>query len=318
MLSFDDARALILSHYNPILRQSVPFGDVVFPGQATSHLMHVTDLVWIKHILGDLELSDAERDAWAARINRNQDPATGLFRYPPGERHIDAHATWQCVAALNMLGRRPRHRLACLEPLWTVDGFRAWCNAYEPSTSHHRFMLAVLMAASGPVSDEWRAVFGQWYDARQDPKTGFPCSANVPGCLSPAFLLTVMRFVLCGSVPRAERIVATVLAFQNDSGGFTDSGLPGYLDMDASFLLHLLGPDPEPQRGRIDRALGRVGRFLDQTLADPSRRQRLLANPHQALAVCGNLSVLWRRFGSCPDRIVPFPWAELDHYRAPG
>ena len=216
-----------------------------------------------------------------------------------------------------MLGRRPRHPLACLEPLLAVDGFRAWCEAYEPSTSHHRFMLAVLVAGSAPVSDAWRAVYAGWYDARQDPETGFPCHADSPHCLSPAFLLTTMRFALGGSVPRAERLVQTVLGFQTEAGGFTDSDLPGYLDMDASFLLHLLAPSAEQYGERIARALSRAGGFLEDVLADAPRRERLLSRPHQALAVCGNLSVLWRHFGTCGDRTVPFPWAELEHYHAP-
>jgi len=317
MIDFDHARTTFLDHYNPILHRSRPFGSVVFPGQKTSHLMHVTDLVWIKHILDDLRLSDAQRDSWAARIQCDQEPETGLFRYPPEGTLIDEHATWQCVAALNMLGRHPRHRLACLEPLLTVEGFRAWCNAYDPATSHHRFFLAVLTAASRPVSGEWRAAFGEWYDAHQDPASGFPCCSDVPGCLSPAFLLTTLRHALCGSVPRAERIVRTALAFQNDRGGFTDRELPGYMEMDASFLLHLLAPVAQGSRSRIEEALERVGVFLGEVLADEGRRARLLQNPHGALAVCGNLSVLWRHFSPCGGRRVPFPWAEFEHYRAP-
>ena len=66
MIDLDGARALIRDRYNPLLERSEPFGDVVFPGHGASHLMHVTDLVWIQHILGDLTLAEAERDAWAA------------------------------------------------------------------------------------------------------------------------------------------------------------------------------------------------------------------------------------------------------------
>jgi len=314
VIDLAEARSIFLGHYAPLLRGSRPFGDVAFPGQASSHLKHVTDLVWIQHILGGLDLSDAERDSWAQRIRRDQEAQTGLFRYPPGERHIDEHATWQSVAALHMLGRRPRHRLACLEPLFTVEGFRAWCDAYRPNTSHHRFFLAVLTAASRPTTDDWRAVFGAWYDAHQDAASGFPCSSDVPGCLSPAFLLTTLRWAFCGSVPRADRIVATVLGFQTAQGGFTESGQPGYMDMDASFLLHLLSPCAERHQGQIDDALMRAGRFLDGALADAERRARILADPHDALAVCGNLSVLWRHFAGEP---TPFPWAELRHYEAP-
>ena len=317
MIEPEQARAVFLDHYNPMLRRSEPFGDLVLPSQAASHLMHVSDLVWIKHILADLALAEAERDAWAARIRRDQDPATGLFRYPPGERHVDEHATWQCVAALNMLGRRPRHRLACLEPLATVDGFRAWCEAYARGTSHHRFMLAVLTAASRPVGDDWRQVFGAWYDARQDPETGFPCCSNAPGCLSPAFLLTILRVALCGSVPRPERIVDTVLGFQTPAGAFTESDLPAYMEMDASFLLHLLAPRAEAHRPRIEAALARVAALVEAVLGDTGRRERLLASPHAALAVCGTLSVLRRHFEGADEASAPFPWAELTHYRAP-
>jgi len=310
MIDLDRARALFLGHYDPLLRQSHPFADLVLPGREASHLMHVTDVAWMAHILGGLELSEAERDAWAARIQRDQDPATGLFRYPPGERLIDEHATWQSVGALSILGRSPRHRLVCLEPLLGVDGFRAWCDAYRPGTSHHRFFLAALAAASAPVGDDWKAVFAAWYDARQDPRSGFPCCSNVPGCLSPAFLLTTLRSALCGLPLHADRIVETVLGFQDARGAFTDADLPGYMEMDASFLLHLLGPQAPGASGRIEHALERVGEFLDGVLADPDRRARLLADPHRALAVCGNLSVLWRREGITR----PLPWAELEHY----
>lgn len=315
MIGLDIAREILLEYYNPILRRSLPFGDVVFPGCDRSNLMHVTDLVWIKYILDDLDLTEAERNSWAARINRDQEAETGLFRYPPDERHIDAHATWQCVAALNMLGRQPLHQLRCIKPLLTVNGFRNWCDEYDPATSHHRFMLAVIAAASKPPNEEWRAVFGEWYDDHQNPETGFPCDADSSGHLSPAFLLTTMRFAFCGSVPRADRIVRTVLGFQSDRGGFTESDVPGYMDMDASFLLHLLSASAEVYKNNIEHALRRVGEFVDQVLTDGKRCSQLLGNPHRALAVCGNLSVLWRHLGLCGGRHVPFPWAELEHYR---
>ena len=313
MIDLDGARALILGRYNPLLERSEPFGDVVFPSHGSSHLMHVTDLVWIKHILDDLALAEAERDSWAARICRDQDPATGLFRYPPGCGHIDEHATWQSLAALHMLGRTPQHRLACLEPLLADEGFRAWCDAYDFATSHHRFFLAVITAASTPVTHAWRQVFGEWYDAHQHPDTGLPCSTDRPHWLSPAFLLTTLRWALCGSVPRADRIVATVLAAQRPTGALSDGDLPGYMEMDAAFLLHLLGPSAAGHSGRIDAALDRLGAFLDGAIAAAERRERLLARPHAVLALCGTLAVLERHAG----RDAPFPWAELEYYVAP-
>jgi hypothetical protein len=312
MIQPDRARSIFLDHFNPLLRDSRPFGDVRLPGHEASHLMHVTDLVWIKHILGDLDLAEAERDSWAARINRDQDPETGMFRYPPGEPHIDAHATWQAVGALNMVGRKPGYPLACVRPLLAVDRFRSWCDEYDPSASHHRFMLAVIAAGSEPVSDDWRAVFAGWYDARQDRSTGFPCKADTSHSLSPAFLLTIMRLAFCGTVRRADQIVETVLAFQNGWGGFTDSDLPGYLEMDASFLLHRLAPGT-PFAARAEAALDRVSEFIAAVLNDGQRRDRLLADPHGSLAVCGNLSILWRYCGLAE---APFPWAELEHFRA--
>ena len=312
MVTPDAAKAALLDPYVQLLRRSSPFGDVVLPGQAASHLMHVTDLVWILHILGGLDLTVAERDSWAARINRDQDPQTGMFHYPPGESHINAHATWQCVAALNMLGRRPRHRLACLEPLLTAEGYRTWCDAYDPATSHHRFFLGVLAAASAPVGDAWKAAFGDWFARHQDPATGFPFHADSPHRLSPAFLLTTKCFLLCGAVPWPGRIVETVLAFQAAHGGFTGDDLPGYMDMDAAFLLHLLGPSVPHAGSRIETALVRLSGFVETVLADGPRHERLLARPHQALSVCGALSVLWRHL---EGRATPFPWAELHHYR---
>lgn len=312
MIERGEAKSIFLDHFDPLLQGSHPYGDVKLPGRDASHLMHVTDLVWIKHILGDLDLTEAERDSWSARINRDQESGTGMFRYPPGEPHIDAHATWQAVGALNMLGRAPAHPLACVRPLLSVDRFRSWCDEYDPSTSHHRFMLAVIAAASEPPTDEWRAVFGDWYDARQGPDTGFPCAADSSHSLSPAFLLTIMRLALCGSVPHPDTIVTTVLGFRNEWGGFTDSDLPGYLEMDASFLLHTLAPGT-PLAARADEALARVGDFIATVLGEEPRRRRLLADPHRALAVCGNLSIMWRHAGL---REAPFPWAELEHFRA--
>jgi hypothetical protein len=317
MVNVENARAIFLDHYGRLLNASQPYGNVILPGHETSHLMHVTDLVWIKHIFDDLQLTDVQRDAWAARINRDQEPDTGLFRYPAGTSHIDEHATWQCVAALNLLGREPARRLACVAPLLDVQRFRNWCNAYDPATSHHRFMLAVIAAASGSPSAEWRAVYCDWYDAQQDPQTGFPFDASAPRSLSRAFLLTTMRAALGGPVPRADQIIQTVLAFQNRSGGVTDADLPGYLEMDAAFLLHRLSQGTETHTEQINAFLERAGQLLTQTLADVDRRARLLDDPHRALAVCGNLSVIWQHIARHGDRPLPFPWAELEHFRAP-
>jgi len=315
MLEFSRAHSLFLEPCNRALRGSRPFGDVRFPGQERSSLMTVTDVVWIKRMFGDLELSEPERDSWAARINRDQNPETGMYRYPPETYHVDAHATWQCVAALNMLGREPRYRLSCLEPLIGVAGFKEWCHAYGPEASHHRFLLAVIAAASADPDEEWRGVFARWYDAHQDPESGFPFHAGHPHRLSPAFLLTTMRWAFCGSVPRADRIVNTVLGFQREWGGFTDRDLPGYMEMDASFLLHLLCDEVPGRRGEIDAALEGVGRFIEAVLGRADRRSRLLSDLHAGLGVCGNLRVLWRHFGSPLPAPVPFPWAELEHYR---
>ncbi|HUT31906.1 MAG TPA: hypothetical protein VNE39_00370 [Planctomycetota bacterium] len=315
MIDFARCRALLLDRCNSLLGASRPFGDIVLPGREASNLLHVTDLVWVKHILGDLTLAEGERDSWAERIRRDQEPHTGLFRYPPGEHHIAEHATWQAVAALNLLGRRPRHRLACLEPLLTQDGFRAWCDGFRPGTSHHRFFLAVLAAASTPVSDGWKAVFGAWYDSHQDAATGFPLYGNSPHCLSPAFLLTTVRFAFCGPPRRADQIVETTLAFQTPCGGVTGEDLPGYMEMDAAYLLHLLGPAAGVAPRRIEAALERLGAFVEAVVADASRRERLLADPHRALAACGTLSVLRRHMGTAGQPPLPFPWAELQHFR---
>ena len=317
MIDINRARAVFLDHYGPMLERSQPYGDVTLPGADASHLMAVTDLVWIRHILGDLDLTDAQRDAWAGRINRDQEPGSGMFRYPPGTDHVDEHATWQCVAALNMLGRRPAHRLACVAALLDVEAFAAWCAAYDPATSHHRFMLAVIAAASSPPSEDWKRAFCDWYDAHQDPETGFPEHAAEARRLSPAFLLTIMRLTLGGDVPRAGRIVQTALGLQRAWGGMTDGDLPGYMEMDAALLVHRLAPLAEANAADVDACLEGIGRFLDDVTEDPQRRSRLLANPHRALAVCGTLSVLWRHAGAGGEWPVPFPWAELEHYQAP-
>ncbi|MBN1344372.1 MAG: hypothetical protein JXQ73_16915 [Phycisphaerae bacterium] len=317
MRNRDQIRWILLDHYNPLLHRSEPYGNLILPGESSSNLMHVTDLVWIKHILGDLHPTTSHADTWAARIHQDQDAQTGLYHYPPGTHHIDEHATWQSVAALNMLARRPAHRLACVAPLLEVKRFREWCEAYDPRKSHHRFMLAVIAAASSDPSPAWRGVFRDWYDAHQDSKSGFPFHASSSRRLSPAFLLTVMRLTLGGNVPRADRIVRTVLGFQNQQGGMTRSDLPGYMEMDAAFLLYRLGPMTPIGKPAIDAALGRIGEFVQQTIADQRRLARVLDDPHRALAICGTLSVLGRHFESIEPSDAPFPWAELQHYRAP-
>lgn len=312
MIDLARAREQITAYYWPLVERSAPFGDVVLPGQAASHLMHVTDLVWTRYILGGLPLTDAQREAWAGRIRRDQDPATGLFRYPPGCSHIDEHATWQSVAALNMLGHSPGYRLACLEPLLSAGGFRAWCDAYHFQSSHHRFFLAVIAAASTPVTEEWKAVFGDWYAARQDPATGLPCPTASRHWLSPLFLLTTLRWAFCGSVPLAARILDSVLGAQRADGGFLDSDLPGYMEMDAAFLLHLLADEVDD---RVDSAAERIGDFVEAALEGQDSRQKLLADPHRALAACGTLAVLQRHFG-LGGAPMPFPWAEVALDRA--
>ena len=103
------------------------------PHDANPHLYGSIDVI---HVLGSVgllgNLTDAQKDAWAATIDSYQNETTGFYRTPhgaPGSQPF--HGAGEATASLALLGRRPKYLNANYTALAT-QGPADWHAFFDP------------------------------------------------------------------------------------------------------------------------------------------------------------------------------------------
>ena len=262
------------------------------------NIMSSTDMVWMRYATHDADPGAPDREKLIAYIEGAQDPETGMVRHAAGragQNHCDAHAFWQTVRALNILGGRLKHFPHHLRPLVTPEGLEAWFDGIDWDSrahSNHHEVLGIVPLLVSLNDPEWGRVFYAKIVEQQNPKTGSWPRPHTN--ISRTYAYTVIHVASDMLPPYPERMIDTVLDLQEPSG-FWDDDPPGFHTMDCAFLLARV-PSRIGYREQDARdALGRLSHALRATFA---RRQVdfYAQNPHKMLALTHTFGLLQETF----------------------
>jgi hypothetical protein len=174
-----------------------------FPGHPTS-VYGSADTLMSRYILGQLNLTSAEADSWAATINSFQDAATGLYLAQDFEPHHGPpvlhtqdheHTTAFALAALTLIARKPAHPLALMLQLQANQ--TAWlpwlANTLPnpskrpadrgrplPSWDHRSAGVYASLSMAGALDPAFADFFFGWLDQNADEATGYACASSMP------------------------------------------------------------------------------------------------------------------------------------------
>lgn len=126
----------------------------------------------------------AERAGWIETLHSLQDPVSGEFREPS---HHALHTTAHCLGALELFDARPRHRLASLDSLRSVDALEDFLEALDwrdaPWTEAHRGAgLYAALCLADELEPRWADAYFAWLARHVDAETGLLRR----GCVDPS------------------------------------------------------------------------------------------------------------------------------------
>lgn len=281
------------------------------------NLMSSTDLAWILHAIGRDDVLGRWREPWVAFLRSRQDPQTGRFEYEPFARpqHSSGHALWHTVRALNILDADLRHFPHYLAGVVPIDGLRAFFDAVDwssPASNHHEVLglVPVLVNLAGA---EWTELFYAKLLEQQDLQSGTWPRAR-PANISRTFAYTVLHRAAGRMPPMPERIVDAIISLQRPDGLWDDG--PGFLTMDAAYLLTRLSPAIGHRQADSAAAMAKLRAAMDGVVRD--RLEAILRNTHQTLAVVQTFSLLQEALGDERRSARPwrFDWDERRFYRS--
>ncbi len=142
-----------------------------------------TDMLISKYIIDDLNLTEAEKDAWAGVINSFQDPATGNYRKIYTMHHKE-HTTAYAVAALHLINRKPAFPMAWKETITaSPEAMDRWLRTVNWSIiwpgSHVVTGPPAVLAMLGHAPRDFFDWYFDWLDGTADPSSGFWCRGLV-------------------------------------------------------------------------------------------------------------------------------------------
>lgn len=289
-----------------------------------ANLLATSDVVWIRHALGERDLGAPDPEAVKAFLRGVQDSATGAVRHDPGpggQGHGAGHAFWQGTRALCLLGsdwpRAPKALASLRAPPALVRWFRA--RDWRPGgTGHHHEVLGLVPLVASARDAALSETLLREIAAQQDPETGtWPRGA--PGLdVSRTFAYTAIQLA-AGRLPdHAARIVDAVLDARRGND-LWDLERPHFHTMDAAYLLVRLPPRTGHREAESRAALAALGEATRALLGRARDRDAYASNPHAVLALTHTLGLLQEAF---PDAFPSTPryrfdWDVLDQYRSP-
>lgn len=291
--------------------------------QVGPNLLSTTDIVWLRYAINDPQLGAPDREAIVRFLQGKQDPRTGKFPYESSEMalgHCDAHAFWQAVRALRILGAEPLHFPAHLEPVLTPAGLDAWfarfdwdgyTNEHPRHASHHEVLgiIPAIASLNDPALTE--ALFRN-IAKQQNPQSGtWPRAAT---SISRTFAYTALHMA-AGRLPNMpEKILDATLSLQRESG-IWEAELPGFTSMDSAYLLVRLPPRIGGYRqAEATAALRRLGEAMRRIYAQ--EQATILNDTHRTLGVTHTFGLLQEAFPEefPSERPYRFDWDKLELY----
>ncbi len=245
------------------LRIPGPTGPFRFSASSRHPTAYASCFALLAHELaGRLPEPDSREAAdWCSYLQQLQDPATGLFIDPlmkpgdfPEHGHNWDYVSWQltffCAAALDTLGRRPRHSFAFLDAFLKkhrVDAWLSGLNWRNPwlISNPVMFLLGFLLMraswSSGGNDEVTAHHILDWLDEHQNPDTGYwdlGQGADDLTAMAGAFHFYFFYLYLGRPIHHLESIVDHTLALQHPDGLYHPGGGGGSChDLDAIDIL---------------------------------------------------------------------------------
>jgi len=240
----EDIRTRTLSYIERLRVDHSWYGSYRYSGSQSVPVLYAsTYAAMTRHLYGDLQnLADSDREQWLNYFAQHQDD-DGLFKDPLVENELAAtgdswgwrHLMLQVITSVTALGGIMQRPLAYLTPFLDLNNLTSWLESRDwerrPDFASNEVQNigAALQYSRDFHNDEraGRAVecLLDWLESTQDSRTGLwggPC--DTPALLSrgvqTGYHLWLLFFYDKRPVLYLERIIDSVLATQNELGGF--------------------------------------------------------------------------------------------------
>lgn len=240
----EDIRTRTLSYIERLRVDHSWYGSYGYSdSQSVPVLYASTYAAMTRHLYGDLQdLADSEREQWLDFFARHQDD-DGLFKDPLVENELAAtedswgwrHLTLQVMISVTALGGIVQRPLAYLTPFLDLNNLTSWLESRDwerrpDFVSNEVQNIGAALQYSRDFHNDERAGWAvecllDWLKSTQDSRTGLwggPC--DTPTLLSrgvqTGYHLWLLFFYDKRPVLYLERIIDSVLATQNELGGF--------------------------------------------------------------------------------------------------
>ena len=210
-----------------------------------------TDMLISRYIMDELDLTDVDRDFWASVINRFQQEPTGWYKKTYTYTHSVEHTTAYAVAALHLIERKPKYRMAFKEKLLTSEkAMEKWIESINWSLiwpgSHKVSGIPAILAMLGEGTDEFYNWYFDWLDKTADPESGYWCRGLVHRLgiirtptkheMGGAFHMYYVYEYMKREWKYPEKIVDHTLRLQHDNG-LWDKDVTYCIDLDGIYSL---------------------------------------------------------------------------------
>jgi hypothetical protein len=290
------------------------------PGAATCSY-GTTDMLISRYTMGDLELSEKEKDAWAAVINRFQRPDGWYAK--SHTRHAREHTTAYATAALALIERRPGRAFAWALPILRDErSWESWIRGPHWSIvwpgSHVISGVPAALAMTGGGSEAFFDWYFDWLDHEADPRSGFWCRGLVHRLgiiqkptkheMGGAFHMFYVYERFGRAWRHPERVVDESLRLQH-TNGLWDKDVPYCIDLDGLYCV--LRSSRNAGGYRKDDAASAARAFLETAERVMGNRDLLFGGYPNSHRLTGALSAIAECARSFPELVTtPRPWRQ--------
>ena len=209
-----------------------------------------TDVLISRFITNQLTLTEKDKDEWAEKINRFQDPKSGWYkkRYT---LHFKEHTTAYAIAALKLIDRKPKYPLFWKDAILKDEkAMESWLNSITWSSiwngSHVISGVPAALLMTGEGNERFYNWYFNWLDSETDTNSGFwrrgilhrmnilyrPNLHDMAG----AFHMYYVYSYCNRSWRFADKAIDWTLKFQN-SNGFWNGKVTYCVDLDAIYTM---------------------------------------------------------------------------------
>lgn len=272
------------------------------PGQQTS-IYGPTDMLISRVTIGQDAMSETEREAWAATINRFQRRKSGWYTRRHNF-HFRSHTAAYAVAALRLLGRPPAVPVQkALRIARSPEATRQWLAGIPwsiiwPSSHIVAGLPAILHMTGSAPEGFWEPYFG-WLDEHVHPETGFWSRGLLQRTglrkslamkeLGGAFHMYFIYEIRGRRWPLPERVTDAAIALQHENG-LWDGEHSYCIDLDG--LYSAIRSSRNAGWYRKDDVVSVVRRYLHRAQQTLCSREFLFGRYTDSHALTGALSAV--------------------------